>query len=301
VVLYGCSRRPLRFGLGMLGMIVVTGALGAGQTSKVLYTERTFFGINQVLASSDGRFHVMVHGTTMHGMQSQEPERAREPLTYYHPTGPIGQVFAAFNGAEAKQRVGVVGLGAGSMACYAGPGQTWTFYEIDAAVERIARDPRYFTFLRDCAPQANVVLGDARLSLRGAPNGGFDLLVLDAYSSDAIPIHLLTREAAALYLDKLAPDGVLVFHISNVFFDLEPVLSNLAAETGLVARTWLDTSVSAELAGRGKSVSQWVILARDSAALGPLAADQRWRPLNADPSLPTWTDDYSSILSVLKR
>jgi hypothetical protein len=196
--------------------------------------------------------------------------------------------------------VAVVGLGAGSLACYHKSGQQWTFYEIDPSVERIARDPRYFTLLRDCAPDAGLVLGDARLSLAHAPAQGYDLLILDAYSSDSIPIHLITREALALYLDKLAPGGVLAFHVSNQYLDLKPVLGDLAHDAGLVAMSQDDLAISPDDLARGKSASQWVMMARDRDAFGALANSARWKPLEGRAGVAVWTDDFSSILSALR-
>ncbi len=266
----------------------------------MLHVERSFFGIHRVLLSPDGRFHMIAHGGTLHGKQSLDPARNREPISYYYANGPAGQLFAASIGTRPEDRVAVVGLGAGSLACYQQPGQQWTFYEIDPVVERIARDERYFTFLRDCAPNAPVVLGDARLSLAGAPDGGYTLLFLDAYSSDSTPIHLITREALALYLAKLAPDGVLAFHISNQYLDLRPVLGDLAQDAGLVCLSQDDLMLSEEESRLGKSASQWVVMARDRADLGTLAGDQRWRPLAGRPGASVWTDDFSSILDVLR-
>ena len=178
-------------------------------------------------------YNLLYHGTTLHGAQSLSPSRRREPLTYYHRTGPLGQVFTTFSRKSSKSRVAIIGLGTGTMACYGEPGQNWTFYEIDPAVERIARDKRYFTFLRDSPAKVEVVLGDARLSLAKAPDHQYDLIVLDAFSSDAIPVHLITREALKLYLSKLADHGILAFHISNRYLNLKPVLGDLARDANL--------------------------------------------------------------------
>src|SRR6185295_3898346 len=153
---------------------------------------------------------------------------------YYHRTGPAGEVLARYGGGPAK-KIGAVGLGAGSLASFAQPGQTWTYFEIDPVVEKFARDARYFTFLADSPAKPRVVLGDARLTLAAEPDAKFDLLFLDAYSSDAIPVHLVTREALALYLRMLAPGGVLTFHISNLHLDLEPVFAGLARDAQLVS------------------------------------------------------------------
>ncbi len=204
---------------------------------------------------------MIAHGGTLHGRQSLNPARRREPLSYYTTSGPIGQVFATGE----RRRVAVVGLGAGTLACYYRAGQEWTFYEIDPSVEQIARNPAYFTFLRDCAPDASVVLGDARLTLARATEQRYDLIVLDAYSSDSTPIHLLTREALALYRDRLAPGGLLAFHISNQYLDLKVVLAALARDAGMVSLYQDDRVISAEEAASGKNASQWMILAREQA------------------------------------
>ncbi|MCX6030329.1 MAG: fused MFS/spermidine synthase [Chloroflexi bacterium] len=297
ILCFSFSRRPIRFALGIAAMFTV-GALTVNAPQGLLFTERTFFGINRVLV--DGDTHTLRHGDTLHGAQSLDPDRRCEPLSYYYPTGPIGQVFAAFRGAGATRQIAVVGLGAGALAGYSEPGQPWTFYEIDPGVERIARDPRYFTFLRDCAPEAAVILGDARLSLVKAPAGQYDLLVLDAYSSDSIPVHLITREALALYLEKLASGGLLAFHVSNRYLDLEPVLGNLAQDAGLMALFQIDREISEAEKTAGKMPSEWVLMARRPADLGPLTGDPRWKPLPARPGSRLWTDDFSSILSVLR-
>jgi hypothetical protein len=290
--------RPLRFATGM-GAVLVVGLLSIGAEGGVLHTERSFFGIHRVVRDADGN-HRLIHGSTLHGMQSMDPERRHEPLTYYHRSGPIGQLFAAFDRTDSRERVGVVGLGAGSLACYSRPEQEWTFYEIDPAVERIARNPRYFTSLEECAPHAKVVLGDARLSLARKEDGRHDLLILDAYSSDAIPIHLITREALALYLDKLDAGGVLAFHISNRYLDLAPVLGTLAEDAGLVALVQDDGFVSESELRLGKLASRWVILARALDHLADLPADPRWRPVPPGPPSTLWTDDFSSIFAVLR-
>ncbi len=297
---FSFSRRPLRFALGVGALFLVTTVLYTSALGQELATERSFFGLHRILLDPSGRFHTLAHGGTNHGMQSVDPDKQKIPLTYYYPTGPIGQVFAAYSGEHAKQRVGVVGLGAGSLACYKAPGQAWTFYELDPRVEEIARNPRYFTYLRDCAPDSPVVLGDGRLSLVAAPTAGYNLLVLDAYSSDTVPVHLLTREALALYLDKLAPGGIIAFHISNLYLDLKPVISSLATDAGLISLSQDDLNVSAEDAANGKNPSQWVVIARQPADLARLAGDTRWHPLTAAPDQVVWTDSFSSIIDLIR-
>jgi len=293
------SRRPLRFGLGV-GVLLVTSTLYLGEEGRVLHTERSFFGIHRVTLDPSARYHVLLHGTTLHGMQSLDPARRLRPPTYFHATGPLGQVFAAFGGAAAKQSVAVVGLGAGSVACHGERGQRWTFYEIDPTVERIARDPRFFTFLRDCPPDVTVALGDARFSLGTARDGQYGLIILDAYSSDAPPVHLITREAVHLYLAKLAPDGILVFNTSNRHLELEPVLGNLARAAGLASLAQDDAVVREAERLEGKLPSQWVVMAREPAHFGGLQADARWKSTRHQPDVAAWTDNFSSLLSAFR-
>lgn len=296
-ICFSFSRRSLRFGLGV-GAFLLGSTFYVTEEGHTLHTERSFFGINRVTSSKDGQYHILVHGSTLHGLQSVDIARQREPLSYYYPGSPIGQVFNAFNSTTAKQSVAVVGLGAGSLACYGKPGQQWTFFEIDPSVERIARDSRYFTFLRDCP--ADVVLGDARLSLASVPDHQYDLLILDAYSSDAIPLHLLSREALKLYTDKLAPDGLLAFNISNRHLDIEPVLGNLARDAGLICLVQTDDLQDETELQRGSLPSQWAVMARRTEDLGALANDPRWQPAREQPDASVWTDDFASLISVFR-
>ncbi len=288
--------RPLRFGLA-LGAVIVAATL-ASSRSPVLYSERTFFGVQQVLGDQGGRFHRLMHGTTLHGMQSRDPKLKLEPLSYYHREGPVGQVLTELPIAEAS-RIGVIGLGTGSLACYARPHQQWTFFEIDPAMEKIARDPRLFSFLADCPGEHEVVIGDARLSLNDVPDGQFGVLVVDAFNSDSIPVHLLTREAIQLYMSKLAPGGVVVVHISNRYLDLRPVLGNLSRDLRL-SSLYRHNPQTLEQLVQGKSASDWVVLAPTFADLGDLAFDSRWINLVAEPGARVWTDDFSDVFSVFR-
>ena len=297
---YRLVKRPHQFALS-LGAMLVASSLYATSQERILYIERDFFGVLRVTMDPQGKFRQIVQGNTIHGRQSIDPSRATEPLSYYHRTGPVGQVFGVFNAAPAAPRVAIIGLGAGALACYAQPGQDWTFYEIDPAVQRIAEDPRYFTYLRhSSAGKLNVVLGDARLQLQKAPERQYGLLILDAFSSDAIPVHLLTREAVRLYLDKLADGGLIAFHISNRRLDLKPVVANLAEDAGLVCLNRDDFAIGAKELTQGKQASQWVVLSRKREDLGALPSDKRWQPLPSRTSFGLWTDDFSNIISLLK-
>jgi hypothetical protein len=301
------AERPLRFATG-LAAIVLASSLLAGLYGSYLLKERSFFGVLRVGDDRAGRFRYFVHDAIIHGVQSLDPAKSREPLAYFTKSGPVGSILRAM---EAKSRFGsagdlarprwaVVGLGAGALACYLQPGESLTFYEINPAVERIAADPHYFTFLSQCAPAASIVIGDARLKLRDAADGSYDLIVLDAFSGDAIPMHLMTREALALYLRKLAPGGMLAFNISNAHLKLAPIFGALARDAGLVCLTQDDFGLSSAEIDAGKSPSRWVVLARSRADLGALATDPRWKPVEVPPGTQVWTDDYSNLLRVIK-
>ncbi|HEX6112270.1 MAG TPA: fused MFS/spermidine synthase [Geminicoccaceae bacterium] len=294
LALYALAERPLGLGLGIAA--ACGAALLAADAHSVLARERSFFGVYTVKRDPAG-YHVLVHGTTMHGAQRVDPDRQREPLTYFHRDGPLGQLFSAV-GARSRT-VGAVGLGVGTVACYRRPGQRWTFYEIDPLVERIARDERFFHYLAECAPDAEIRSGDARRTLQGAPRAAYDLLILDAFSSDAIPMHLITREALALYLDKLAPGGVIAWHVSNRHLDLAPIVADLAADAGVLAWLRTDQPSRAEIASY-HIPSIWIAIARRAEHLGPLVRDARWSRLQGRPDARPWTDDFSNIVSALR-
>jgi hypothetical protein len=290
------QRRSRRFGYCMAALLVA-GLLFVNAGERVLFATRTFFGVYRVSEDPGRRYHGLAHGTTLHGMQALAPERRGEALTYFHSTGPFGQAFKALPRAAAGHDVAVVGLGVGTLATYAQPGQRWTFFEIDPAIERIARNTEYFSFLEACGDRCRVVIGDARLSLNRVPDSSYDLLVIDAFSSDSIPMHLMTREALSLYLSKLTPGGALVMHISNRHLLLGPVVGQLAASHGLVALQQVERLKPD--APEGKRESHWVVMARSRSDLGGLTADARWSPLVPSATTPLWTDDFSNILSVL--
>lgn len=296
LAVYACRRDPARFALA-LGAIL---AVGVAATDKqgMVDRERTFFGVHGV-TDQDGT-RILFHGTTVHGVQKNDPGARRVPLGYYHPDGPLGQFFAARGDDAPPLRAALVGLGAGASACYRRAQDAWTFYEIDPAVEKLAR--RWFAYLAECAPQASVVIGDGRLSLAMEADGGFGLILLDAFSSDSVPVHLLTREALALYVAKLAPGGVLLLHLSNRHLDLAPVAARLAAAAGLAGRVqFYNPDVSADgPSARERSASIWVALARDEAALGTLAADSRWDRLRATPDARPWTDGFSDLARAIR-
>ena len=309
------SRRPLRFALAVAG-VLLAGTFFLNGEGKVLLAARSFFGVHRVTLDRGGDYHSIVHGGIIHGKQATDPARQRIPLSYYYPGGPVNQVFdtlRARGGAapvaastRAGLKVAVVGLGAGALAAYAKSQDNWTFYEIDPVVEYIATTPRYFTYLRDCRAPLKIVLGDGRLSLQSALDASYDFLILDAYSSDALPVHLITRQALQLYRRKLKPDGLLLFNISNLHLDLEPVLGNLARDLKMPALAQFDVSATPRELQLGKTPSAWLVMAPRAAALQPLLARRTvgdhtaWHAPRTRPDMPVWTDDYSSLISVFK-
>lgn len=304
VVLFSFRNHPLRFSLGLAALFVVaTLRLSSPAADRnVVESRRSFFGVYRILEDHEEGVRIIEHGTTLHGAQFLADEAVRTPLSYYSRQGPVGDIFSlTAPAARASWRVGVVGLGVGSLSCHGREGERWTYFEIDPLVEAIARDTRHFTFLRDCPPESRVVLGDARLTLRQVPDRSFDLLVVDAFSSDAIPLHLMTLEAFRDYFRVLSPDGVLAVHISNQHVDLAPVLAAIAGRDGLTALVRRDLFFPEE---EGRTVSRlqsiWVAMAASGAPLGRLVSDSLWRPLRNLRGTRPWTDDYSNVLSVLR-
>jgi hypothetical protein len=270
-------------------------------------TMRSFFGVLTVRQDDDDQFRTLLHGTTIHGAErirdpdEDEGDDLPEPLTYYHDGS---NLVATINAARARAghpiKFAVIGLGAGSLACRAQDGNAVTFYEIDPLVMRIARDSDRFTFLSKCAPDAPVVIGDARLTLADAPDGAYDLIIVDAFSSDAIPIHLMTREAMALYVRKLAPNGMAVMHLSNRHLELASVAAGIAQANGLSTRVKDGGDEGAD-DEENKYTSTVAAVARSEADFGPLATSEGWTVTQPDPAQWVWTDDYSNIVGAMLR
>jgi hypothetical protein len=289
-------RRPLRFGL-TLGATVLAVALAAGTDEQELFRERSFFGVHRVTASEGGDLHRLVHGTTRHGAQEFSRWLRRTPISYYHHGSPIGQFLLSVP-PTITANVAIIGLGTGSIACYSAPGERWTFYEVDPTVERIARDPRLFTYLRDCRGEFSVVLGDARLKLERAPDRRYGLILADAFSSDAVPVHLLTREALELYRSKLVERGIIGFNVTNSYVALEPVLGNLAHEAGLACVGREDRS-SREDGVPQTDASDWVLMTGHRRDFGAVASGGQWHDCRRSPGARAWTDDFSNLLGAL--
>jgi hypothetical protein len=268
-------------------------------------TVRSFFGVHKIVVTPNGQYHVLMHGTTIHGAEKYlnddgSPVEGRpEPISYYHKDGGIGQAITAVREHKgAPLKVAVIGVGSGTLACAAEPGESWKFFEIDQTMVDTARDPRYFTYVQNCAPDFKPVIGDARLTFAKEPDGIYDLIIVDAYSSDAIPIHLATREAMKIYKDKLAPQGAVVMHVSNRHLELESVVVGIADANDL--KSW----VYNEDSGRDDEyiyATDVVVSARDEADIGNLASSDEWVETEPTDNQRVWTDDYSNILGAVYR
>jgi hypothetical protein len=270
-------------------------------------TMRSFFGVHKVTETADGYFRVFMHGTTIHGAErlrddEGEPVTGQPPMiTYYHPNSPMGVTVKAVRARVGGPiKVAVVGLGTGTFACFAEPGDTFKFYEIDATVETLARNSGRFHYLERCAPDVPVVLGDARLTLEESPDR-YDLIVLDAFTSDAIPVHLMTQEAMAIYASRLAPHGIVMMHISNRHMELASVVAGIAHANGLVSRHNNRVAREGEDDTRYVFTSNVVISAREESDFGQLLQDEDWSELTIDADQRTWTDDYSNIIGAIMR
>ena len=298
--LFGLLLLPWRwlFVPALFVMMLAQGGLDTLTTSLEGARSRSYFGIYTVRDYPDRQVRTLAHGTTLHGQQSLDPARLREPMSYYGPTSGAALGLAQaqpFYGQAA--RVGVVGLGAGTLSCAKRPGESWRFFEIDPAVLRYSRDGT-FSYVARCAPDAKVVIGDARIELARMPGGSLDVLAVDAFSSDAIPLHLLTNEAFGVYFDVLAPRGLLLVHISNRYIELEPVLAAIGKRQGLTFAKRDDNPSDRTYV----TPSTWVALSRDPAiiaALGKATPSTPWTPL-LPPAGQVWSDDHASILPHLR-
>jgi hypothetical protein len=305
----------LRFALALTVLLAVAG-IETGRRGDTLFKERTFYGVLRVEKMEGKPFqfvgdgmsgetqrvdsHDLFHGTTRHGRQMLDPGMGRWGASYYHPTGPIGKLFRTFRSSGRFRDVGLIGLGVGALAAYGEEGQTFTYYEIDPAVIRIARDPKLFTYLRESKARITTLAGDGRILLSREQDAAFDLVVVDGFTSDAIPVHLMTREAIQLYFQKLRPAGLLALHLTNEHFDLLPVVRAIADDLGLAGLWWDDQRVTVREEVEGKSRSLWVVLARDEPELEAVRAGGAWEQLEGSPNPRPWTDTFSSPLRALR-
>ena len=264
--------------------------------ATALFQDRGFFGVIRVEQTADGQIYELRNGTTVHGSQWRDPARAAHPINEFAPAGPAGDIFGAIRaGSAAPPAIGLVGLGAGELATYTAPGDTFTAFEINPLDVRVALDPTYFTYLSGAAAKADVRTGDGRLLIEAYEPSSFDLLFLDAFNSDSVPVHLLTTEAITSYLRSLQPGGVLAFHLSNRYYDLPPVVTTAVESLGLtpLIRTF---KPSAEQAADRVAESTWLVATKDAAFLDRLRARGWTDPVKRAPPL---TDDYPDVMRLL--
>ena len=288
--------RPLGFAVCLAALLFAgQKPWGSGDT---VWSGRSFFGVYRIVEAADPPTRSLIHGTTNHGGQWTTDDGSIEPTNYYTPASPVAEIITATQARADSHRVGLVGLGTGALAYYRRPEDAWRYFEIDPMVARLAANSGYFDILPTYDPSADIVLGDARLTLERAPNESFDLLIIDAFSSDAIPIHLLTREAVALYMRKLDDHGVLLLHTSNRLLDLQPVVAGIVDDLGHAAMLGKLEKIDSET-DPASAPSQWVAIMRDGAMFERLALDETWAPL--DPaSRRVWRDDFSNLAGVIR-
>jgi hypothetical protein len=291
IAAFASRKRPIRFAL-TLAAVLTAGAIMGQRDGRTRQLARSFYGVYRVVDDSADGLRRLYSGTTIHGMEFLT-DSGRQPLAYYHNAGPLGSLFS-MRSDSTPWRVGAIGLGVGATAAYARPGEAWTFFEIDPLVAEIAN--RWFHFLRASSARPRIVLGDARISLAREREPKFDVLVVDAFSSDAIPVHLLTREALAVYRSRLTSNGVIAWHISNKYLDLRPVLDGLARDAKVAALICADRGVPAI---PGRLPSLWAVTTADRVFARDLETRGCWRPLAMRAPL-LWTDDFSNVLSVLR-
>ena len=290
----------------MIGGVLI--AEVEGNRANSVIASRNFYGTLGVYSvdsqNPEGHYYMLRHGQIIHGEQYAASDKRYKPTTYYGPESAIGLIMLnhprrlARDSRDRSLRVGAIGLGVGTIAAYGLPGDYIRFYEINPAITKIAEESGYFTYLRDSRARIEIVPGDARLSMeRELANGNpqaFDVLVLDAFAGDAIPVHLLTIEAFAIYLRELNPGGVIAIHVTNRYLDLQPVIQNIASHFGL------KSARAHQSGGQLVKPSDWVVLARDNSVLGQPGIASKLRPLDSPRRVGLWTDDYSNLFQILK-
>jgi hypothetical protein len=266
---------------------------------RTLFVDRDFFGVSKVTLNPAGTLHQITHGNTIHGTQFVDPARKFMPTLYYHQQGPFGAVFEMLRLEQKPRSIAIAGMGAGTLLAYSRPNQEWTIYEIDPIVVRIANNQNLFSYIQDAPIRPKTILGDARLMLAKADDGAYDALIIDVFSSDAIPTHLLTEEAGRLYLSKLRDSGLLVIHISNRSLNLLPVVTGLAAKLGATCYSWSDTTIRPDDEREARAPSNVCVLTPPGKRIAAMEADRRWVREKGD-ARNRWTDDFSNIVRLLK-
>jgi len=295
LIAYLARKRCVRFALTLAVLIAGYRLALPGflDDYQILHIDRDFFGIKKIVYDIDSNMRKLLHGDTLHGVESMDPALIGRPLSYYHETGPVGDIMKLIS-VRPNQHVAVVGLGTGTMAGWARPDRHITFFDIDPQVYDIAHN--FFTYLRRCADACNVVIGDGRLSIEKAPDRDFDVLMLDAFNSDSIPAHLVSREAVHMYLRKLKPNGLVLFHVSNRYMDVESLVSAVALDAGLQGLVRYDDDEEPT----GKTSSDYVVAAQHHEDFGDLNENENWTPIEKPAGIQPWTDDYSNMMAIVR-
>ncbi len=298
-IIFTHGRRWMFAAVAGLPLLLYPG-LGPNVSGKVLHQSRNFFGILKVIDDPKDNARGLIHGTTLHGMQSLDPKFKNTPMSYYHPKTSIADVFKVMGQRRGPQKIAVVGLGTGGLSAYLKSGWTFDFYEIDPAVVAIAKDPKYFTFLETCGAACAVILGDGRLEIAKAANETYDLILLDVFSSDNIPPHIITKEAFGIYLQKLKPDGILAAHLSSRYLDLAPVAGASARDNGLAGLTRFSLGGKEKETGLFYAGTIVTAFARTEKGLDPFRQIKGWGAISIPPDFRTWTDSYTNILAAFR-
>ena len=289
------------FIVALLGVLLCDPGFNWTSLSATMHIERNFFGVIRVGQTERGGMRALYHGPTLHGTQAQNETYRLVPISYYAATSPGGQVFGMVEALREgqPQKIAILGLGLGSVACFVSPQRDFVFYEIDPAIQRVAEDKNLFTYLSDCGSPYEVKIGDGRLRIKDAPDGSYDMIFLDAFSSDSIPVHLLTREAFALYFRKLKPEGLIVVHISNRFMDLAPLVAAQAKDSG--AHVWFNSNSSSLAAPPDIMIQASIfgIMTKGDKMNNLIATRfKEWQPYHG-PVIQPWTDDYANIFTLM--
>jgi SAM-dependent methyltransferase len=297
-IAYKLKDHTRRFGFAFAALLLAYTLILPGyiEAANRIYVTRNFFGVKEVLDDPAAHLRKLLHGDTIHGIESTDPARAGQPLSYYYRGGSVSDVIDILRSRSGPQRFAVLGLGAGTMAAYADADHHVRFYEIDPSVEPIAR--QYFTFLPRCGSNCDVITGDGRLQMAQEADGSFDFLLLDAFSSDSVPTHLLSREAIQLYLSKLKPNGILVFNVSNRYLNVEKLVSALVGDAGLTAFYRFDEA--GDLRKLGKTSAQHIAAARKPEDLPGIGSRPGWTRINRPEGFRPWTDDYSNLMGLIR-
>ena len=302
IMLTFVERQRWIFGIASIAILLISQTHFKHSVNELLHLDRNFFGVTKVYDDPEGgNVRLFLHGTTLHGAQPLPKDKKMDSITYYMDEGPAGNVFELLADQNEPHKIGAIGLGIGSVACFTAPGRSFDFFEIDSAVQEIAENEELFTYLSDCGSPYEIILGDARLKLQKEEDNKYDLIFMDAFSSDNIPIHLLTREAFKVYFDKLKDDGIIVVHVSNRYLDLRPLINSMAEEfsaTALFKNQIPEVPEDKDEPQGYYMQAIYTMMSRNPESLSTLKEKYGWEE-SEDKAPKIWTDDYANPLSLL--